>query len=280
MIPRLLPDILLAGLLCVGIDAKAAASGSTVQFAYPGTYIDGWCTLELSADGGFLMKSMHCPYPDSMRSDDSIVVWAKGQARLDDDHLLLHFGKDWPEREVAHLDYLVMQCIGGPRFMHPDGLRDFALAVHSGDPYHLKLHRGFTGTTSPFVDDCDLAPLPSELRRVAEAVPIRVTVKAVERSECQGVGAEGNCEATLVLGDGEAQGLVPGMHLYFPQCPGMDYAMSVEAVRPGSARVEILWSPRPTDHAARFIGTEFTTRMPACLPAERERFEKQAAEAE
>jgi hypothetical protein len=236
-------------------------------FPYPGKYSNGWCSLELHADATFEMKSMHCPYPEGLGGPDSIVVSATGQAHLASGRLRI-FG----------VDYLQLDCRGGPRFLHPDELREFSLSLHARDPWHLRMDRGYVVETAPIVDECDLSPMPSALRRIAEMPPITATIVSIEQSECHGEADEASCDTTVVLDRGEAHGLVDDMHLYFPQCPGIDYAMSVEGVRPDSAAANILWSPHHGVQAAWLIGKEFTTRMPSCLVPERERIQRETEE--
>jgi hypothetical protein len=235
-------------------------------FPHPGKYFNGWCSLELHADATFKMKNSHCPYPDDLGGPNSIVFGATSELEWTSGRLRI-FG----------VDYLPLYCRGGVRFLDPDELPRFALSLHSADPLHLRSDRGFVPETAPVVDECDLSPLPSALRRIAEADPISATIVAIQNSECAGAPDDVSCDTTVVLDRGEAHGLVDDIHLYFPQCPGMDYAMSVEEAGALTATANILWSPRKGERGPWLVGESLTTRMPACLVQERERFEREAS---
>lgn len=266
----------LALLPALAAGATGPSTGAGDTFPEPGEYANAYCRLEFQQGGRFEMRGMDCSYPWHM-TDGSITTSASGWARIRAGHLLLDFNQEW---ENPDLEFLVIPCSLGPRFLPPEEQRDFALALHSQNAYDLRWRSGFaaTGDRDRIDFECDLSPLPSGLLRIAQAPPIRAKIHSVTTSKCDHDGANVRCEATLVMDRGEAHGLVPGMDLYFPDCAGVDYSLSVESVRAKTAIVDFGWDPAAETHASRYLGTEVTTRMPACLITERARLEQRALE--
>ena len=256
----------LALLLAPAANAASASAGAGEAFPYPGTYANAHCRIEFAQDGRFEMRGMDCSYPWS-DAGGSITTSASGSARVREGHLLL-----------MGMDFLVIQCSNGPRFLPPDEQRDFALAMHSRDAHDLRWRTGFAATADrDRIDfECDLGPMPSGLLRIAQAPPIQATIRSVVDSKCDRYDDEVDCEATVVVDRGEAHGLVAGMNLYFPTCTGDGHALSIRSVGPDTATVELGWRPASAAHASRYVGTPLVTRMPGCVPAERARREQQA----
>jgi len=264
--PRFAPCVLLLACLPGAGAFAAPMPADTEVFPYPGKYTNGWCSLELRADGAYDMKSIHCPFP---QDDDGFIVELRGHAELKAGRLEL-FGDG----------YLQVDCRSGPRFVPPNDLHAFALALHAGDPEQLRTEGGFRKESAPAIEDCDPAPLPSALRRIAEAPPVVAKVVSIVESRCDGGATDVSCETTFIVDRGYAHGLEADMRLYFPQCSGMDYAMSVDEAQPDSASAHIYWRPRHGEQAPWLLGKSFTTRMPACRVPERERIERENEESE
>jgi hypothetical protein len=255
-----------AAVLATGIPAKPAGS-----FPYAGQYRSAWCVLTLDPDGRFEMRNMDCAFPDSIQAPGQILVMARGHARVEGDRLQLRFNENPAAASPPDQELFVLRCATGPRFLPVGNARDFAIAKAAADPQQLD-YAGSFGHDAARVDDaCDLAPLPSALRRIADSQPILSTVREVVGSKCEGAGRERACEASVRIDRGVAAGVVADMPLYFPACRNFDYAMHVSSSTIDSAEAVVLWDPTTFETAAALVGATLTTRMPACLPRERDR---------